>query len=230
MSNALSFLLVLAVGAVVWLARGQRAAQARIVALEAELATGAAEKKEIQRRLESDQQARRKQAEELAELRRRSDKARRRVEKAPELPLGPAARIREVEVELERARATIQRIEGERDERARRAEALAHERAELAKRIDDASAPARADAEANRAALERARAELAALREQCQKQGEELSLARQTEARMRKRMDNQEQLYASLRAELEVKKDRLRAQEERIQRLQALEVAITSTP
>ncbi len=51
-------------------------------------------------------------------------------------------------------------------------------------------------------------------------------LARQTEARMRKRMDNKEQLYASLRAELDVKKDRLRTQEEQMQRLQALKAAV----
>ena len=44
--------------------------------------------------------------------------------------------------------------------------------------------------------------------------------------RMRKRVTNQEQLYASLRAELDVKKDRLRTQEEQIQRLQALQAAI----
>ncbi len=43
---------------------------------------------------------------------------------------------------------------------------------------------------------------------------------------MRKRMSNQEILYASLRAELEVKKDRLRTQEEQLQRLQALKVAV----
>ena len=40
-------------------------------------------------------------------------------------------------------------------------------------------------------------------------------------------MSNQEQLYASVRSELDVKKDRLRAQEEQIQRLQALKVAMS---
>ena len=44
--------------------------------------------------------------------------------------------------------------------------------------------------------------------------------------RLRKRVDNQERLYASVRAELEVKKDRLRTQEEQIQRLEALKVAV----
>ena len=56
----------------------------------------------------------------------------------------------------------------------------------------------------------------------------QLELAKQSEVRMRKRMSNQEQLYASIRSELEVKKDRLRAQDERIQRLEALGVALGS--
>ena len=60
----------------------------------------------------------------------------------------------------------------------------------------------------------------------CVSRTEELGIARGTEARMRKRMSNQEQLYASLRAELDVKKDRLRTQEEQLQRLQALKVAV----
>ena len=96
----------------------------------------------------------------------------------------------------------------------------------LAKRLEDASAPARAAAEQARVELERAQAELAGVREQCAKQSEGLGLARHNEVRLRKRMENQEQLYASLRAELDVKKDRLRAQEELIQRLQALKAAV----
>ncbi len=54
----------------------------------------------------------------------------------------------------------------------------------------------------------------------------ELEIARQSDLRVRKRMSNQEMLYASLRAELDVKKDRLRTQEEQLQRLQALKVAV----
>jgi len=54
----------------------------------------------------------------------------------------------------------------------------------------------------------------------------EVEAARRTELRLRKRADNQEQLYASVRGELEVKKDRLRTQEEQLQRLRALKVAV----
>jgi len=114
----------------------------------------------------------------------------------------------------------------ERDQHARSASALQAERDRLAKQLEDASAPARTVAEQGRAELERVQGELAAMREQYAKQGELLELARQTEVRFRKRMDNQEQLYASLRAELDIKKDRLRAQEEQIQRLQALKAAV----
>jgi chromosome segregation ATPase len=226
MSNALSLLLLLAVAAAAWLGYARQAVEKRRLALAAELEALEVERKDLLRRLDHEAQARKKQGEELAELRRRADKARRRAEKAPEAPLGTASRIRDVEVELERAQVALRRAELERDQHARSAAALQVERDALSLRVEDASAPARAAAEQGRIELEQVRSELAAVREQCAKQGEELGLARQTEARMRKRMDNQEQLYASLRAELEVKKDRLRAQEEQLQRLQALKVAV----
>ena len=63
-------------------------------------------------------------------------------------------------------------------------------------------------------------------RERIGKLESELSISKESEIRMRKRMANQEQLYASIRAEIEVKKDRLRAQEEKIQRLEALSAAV----
>ena len=67
---------------------------------------------------------------------------------------------------------------------------------------------------------------LAEATERISKLESELELAKQSEFRLRKRMANQEQLYASIRAELEVKKDRVRAQEEKIQRLEALSAVI----
>ncbi|MBW2496839.1 MAG: hypothetical protein JRF61_06150, partial [Deltaproteobacteria bacterium] len=54
----------------------------------------------------------------------------------------------------------------------------------------------------------------------------QLDEARTNEARLRKRIARQEELYAALRGELEVKKDRLRAQTEQIERLQALKVTV----
>lgn len=226
MSNALSLLLVVALIAVAWLAHARQGVEKRRLALAADRESLEVERKDLLRRLEQEGQARKKQGEELALLRNRADKARRRAEKTPEAPLGTASRIRDVEVELERAQAALRRTELERDQQARTATALQVERDALATRLEDASAPARSVAEQGRVELEHVRSELAAVREQSAKVGEELAIARQTEARMRKRMDIQEQLYASLRAELEVKKDRLRAQEEQLQRLQALKVAV----
>jgi len=72
------------------------------------------------------------------------------------------------------------------------------------------------------------RSELGEATELVAKMTEELKLAKETELRTRKRMNNQEQLYASVRAELDVKKDRLRTQEEQIQRLQAMKVVVTN--
>ena len=226
MSNALSFLLLISVAGAVWLARAWQQAEKRSLELAAAVAALEGERKDLIRRGDHESQARKKLSEELIELRRRADKAKRRVEKTPEAPVGTAARIRDVEVERERVQAVLRRVELERDQHARSASTLQAERDRLAMQLEDASAPARAVAEQGRADLERVEAELAVLREQSAKQGEQLGLARQTEVRMRKRMDNQEQLYASLRAELDVKKDRLRAQEEQIQRLQALKAAV----
>lgn len=229
MSTALSFLLAIALLGAGWWLRAWRAAEARNAGLMGRVESLENERRELARRLEQEAQARRKQAEALAENRRRADKAKRRVEKAPELPLGTAARVRDLELELERAQGGLRRSEAEREQQARRADALERERDALHARLAEASAPANALAEASRAAHEQAQAELAAIREQLAKQEDALALAHQTEARMRKRMDNQEQLYASLRAELEVKKDRLRTQEEQIQRLEALRAAVTAS-
>ncbi|MBK7947845.1 MAG: hypothetical protein IPK00_03685 [Deltaproteobacteria bacterium] len=229
MSNALSLLLALVFAATTaWFVWSTRAAEKKNVELAARVEALESERKELSRRADHESQARRKQAEELAQLRNKADKTKRRAEKTPELPLGTAARIRDVEVEVERALAGLRRAEAERDEQARRAEALRSERDRLEQRLAESIAPVEVVAEQGRAEVDAVRGELAVAREQARKLGEELSLARQTEARMRKRMDTQEQLYASVRAELEVKKDRLRTQEEQIQRLEAIKAVVAS--
>lgn len=229
MSNALSLLLAIVFAATTaWFVRAWQAAEKKSRDLAARLEALEAERKELARRVDHESHARKKQSEELALLRNKADKTKRRAEKTPELPLGTAARIRDVELEVERALAGLRRAEAERDEQARRAEALRSERDRLEQRLAESIAPVEVVAEQGRAEVEKVRAELAVAKEQALKLGEELALARQTETRMRKRMDNQEQLYASLRAELEVKKDRLRTQEEQIQRLEAIKAVVVS--
>ena len=48
--------------------------------------------------------------------------------------------------------------------------------------------------------------------------------------RMRKRVRNQDMLYTSIRSELDAKKDRLRTQQEELERLRALEVVLAPPP
>ena len=208
-------------------ARLWRTAEGRVVELEAARDALEAEGKELGSSLSKQTQARKRQAEELATLRNKNDKAKRRQSKSVDQPIGTAARIRDHE-------AQVERVELERDRALSLHDALSQQIANLEARLET-TAQALAEATAPRpkpvaseieTTLERVKAELAGSREEISKQNDELTIARQTEARMRKRMSNQEQLYASLRAELDVKKDRLRTQEEQLHRLQALKVAI----
>jgi len=207
------------------LARSWRASEARAVEQEEENETLVAERDRLRAELARETKVRTRQAEELATYRRRSDKASRRKSKAVDQPLGTAARIRDHEaraaqLELERGRVTT-----ERDDLVQQVSRLEAELAERLREIERLSVPTPIEAE-QASALARKESELSRSREGLSKLEEELAAVRQTEARLRKRMENQEQLYASLRAELEIKKDRLRTQEEQLLRFQSLEAAI----
>ena len=227
MLNANIWLAIGVIVAGVFLVRLWRKAEDRVVRLEEEAETLSTEGKQLAASLSKEAQARKRLSDELTSLRNKADKAKRRQAKTVDRPLGTTARIRDHESQIER-------IELERDKARSEREALAHEAAQLEiqlaasqRALEEASAPRpkpiASDVE-NR--LERMSSELAASQELAGKLNEELELVRQSESRMRKRMNNQEQLYASLRAELDVKKDRLRTQEEQLQRLQALKVAV----
>jgi DNA repair exonuclease SbcCD ATPase subunit len=184
---------------------------------------------ESEKGLAREQKARNKLAEEIAEFRKRTDKAKRRGAKAAPQPMGTAARMQDLEEASAQAGRERDRLRQERD-------SLTEELARLRRQLEAQSRPAPsapspspvpvAEVPDDDAAKRELEANLATAREQIGKLEGEHRIARQNEARMRKRMDNQEQLYASLRSELEVKKDRLRTQEEQIQRLQALKAAI----
>lgn len=181
-------------------------------------------------------------AEELSEYRKRKEKNKKRQAKGHSAPLGTQSRIQDLEERLEQREQERDRFRAERD-------ALESEQVGLTSTITQLREAANASAEsAARAAAappptpaaeaspavsaesgsDARAAELAEARERIDKLVSEIEIAKATEGKMRKRMANQEQLYASVRAELEVKKDRLRTQEEQIQRLQALEVAIST--
>jgi chromosome segregation ATPase len=220
----------LAIGVILgglFLVRLWRRAEDRVARLEEEAETLTTEGKQLAASLSKEAQSRKRLSDELASLRNKADKARRRQAKTVDRPLGTTARIRDHESQVER-------IELERDEARSEREALAHDAARLEiqlaasqRALEEASAPRpKPIASELENTLERVNSELASSRELVGKLKEELELVRQSESRMRKRMNNQEQLYASLRAELDVKKDRLRTQEEQLQRLQALKVAV----
>ena len=226
-----------------WKRAGQAQAEVSVqlgqVKEEADTARAAAAK---------EKRSRERLSEELSGYRRKSEKAKRRKGKGAAAPLGTSARIQDLESELEKRGQERDRFEAEclaAAEDKRRLEgqlrALEAERSRLAAERNQLAAapePARPSAQPAEApqatevvqgsASGASAQPLAEALERAAKLEEQMEQARQTEARMRKRMSNQEQLYASLRAELDIKKDRLRAQEERIQRLEAMEVALSS--
>lgn len=214
------------------LGRLWQSADARAVGIEADRERIAAERDELATRLSRETQTRKKQAEELAAFRQRAAKTKKRAARAEkgtqDLPLGRASRMADLEGELER-------VERARDQSRAEREQLADQVAQLEARILVADrrpatpAPPAAPVAPPPAAgvvEESLQKGLADAREQIAKLDYVVEAAKETEARMRKRMSNQEQLYASVRSELDVKKDRLRTQEEQIQRLQAMKVVV----
>lgn len=219
------------IAGVLVLARLWKQAEGRVAELEVEAENMAAKAERLGSDLSKEARARRRQSEELVSLRKRADKTKRRKMKGGDQPLGTSQRIRDHEVEVERVGLERDRANSEREALAKSVADLELQLAASARALERATAPSpvpvatMSDSTAD-SALEEARDELASVLERGKKLENELEIARQTEARMRKRMSNQEVLYASLRAELDVKKDRLRTQEEQLQRLQALKVAV----
>jgi len=213
------------------LARSWQGARRRIVKLEAEASTLAMKSEKLGSDLSKEARARTRLSEELASLRKRADKTKRRKAKPADQPLGTAQRIRDHEDEVTRVGLERDRANTECEALARTVADLERQLATSARALEQATASAQAPVASQveapaESVLDESRGELASTLERVSKLESELGIARQTEARMRKRMNNQEVLYASVRAELDVKKDRLRTQEEQLQRLQALKVAV----
>jgi len=232
MTSGVLVLIVAGLAVVLGLGRMWRSAERRVVLLTAANEKLVGQRQELTARLSREAQARKKQSEELAAGRKRAEKAKKRKAKASQdLPLGTASRIGDLEEQIERVERERDRSRAEREQLAQQVAQL-EARVEISTRAVEEVSAARTMAAAQTplpvegTSLEALRAELAESRERATKLNGELEIANETEARMRKRMSNQEQLYASVRAELDVKKDRLRTQEEQIQRLQALKVAV----
>jgi len=165
-----------------------------------------------------------KHDDEVADLRRRLDKAKRRASTRGSSAgaaggAGGAGDSLERESDLEEARQS-------RDSARREAEGLSAEVQRL--RAEVASLSSTAPPEEDPRIEELGQAKAKAIADLAASE-EALAELRKGKARLKKKMDTQELLYVSMRSELDIKKDRLRAQQEIIERLQALEVSLGGT-
>ena len=161
-------------------------------------------------------------ADDLQQLRKKLDKAKKRAGQASSGgAVAVASRVSELEAELEQAR---QARDAARDEAAALGSELSRLRAE-AKPPPEKPAPPREDAvhEALRARADEAESELTAARQQ-------ITEHERSVEKLRAKLRTQELLYVAIRSELAAKKDRLRTQHEEIERLQALKVALVDAP
>jgi chromosome segregation ATPase len=162
--------------------------------------------------------------EELAQLRRKLEKARKRASRAdgeshPATPSGAQS----LEAAIETARRERNAAREERDAAQAKAALLAQDLVKARAAIDAAAEVKTRLDDAAIEALEQ-RVETAGVEKK--RLGKELAAAHTNEKRLREKLDTQQQLYVAIRGELEAKKDRLRTQKEEIERLQALRVAV----
>ncbi len=155
--------------------------------------------------------------EELAQSRRKLEKARKRAGRAGEdaRPATPS-HAQSLEAALETARR-------ERNTAQARAATLAQDLAKAGAAIGAAAAAQTRLDDAAIEALQQRVETTDAAQNQLRK---DLAGAHANEKRLREKLDTQQQLYVAIRGELEAKKDRLRTQNEEVERLRALRVAV----
>lgn len=160
---------------------------------------------------------------EVADLRKRLEKAKRRAAQAGGRKVGskPASALQTLEFDLEQTRRA-------RDES--RAEALALSQ-ELSRVRSEARAPKQEVAPLlDNAEIESLQQRLESATRAVGEAREEVSRLKKSDARLKRKLSTQEILYVSMRSELDAKKDRLRTQQEELERLMALKVALTDSP
>ena len=160
---------------------------------------------------------------EVAELRKRLDKAKRRAAQAApkNAAASSASSIKELEAELEEARRV-------RDGSRQEAEALSRElsrvrQASLAV-APSVEAPVHEDSQ-----LEELRNQLEVAQVALTRSKAEIEASEKKRLKLKRKMDTQELLYVSMRSELDAKKDRLRTQQEELERLMALKAVVLGT-
>ncbi len=201
-------------------------ARLRQLGVEANEARIGADKLEGELRATRDQLEReagklRRKSDELADLRKRHDKLRKRKEGGDARGGAPAAgsvtdrELEEARQARDRAREEASALTAELEAaRTAHAAALADARQQTP---EGAVSPDEAD---------KLRSEAAAALESSKAAKEEAESAAKQVARLKKRLEAQETAYVALRGELEAKKDRLATQAEQLERLQSLKVAL----
>ena len=201
---------------------GASRSRASVAALR-ELASVRTELEAVRERATKRGDGERRRDEELAELRRRLEKAKRRASQARDEDRHESLRIRELEEKVRLAQADARTMHAE----LQRAEAEA-QRLRAAPRPAPVApppppvrepAPPRDEALARRA--DEAEARALALEEQ-------LVAARVDAERQRRKVAAQDRLYLALRGELDAKKERLRTQQEELERLRALRAVLAA--
>ena len=212
----------IAVGAAALLFQRMRTSDAGRTALRAELDTAQAELEALYKRVEHTRTELRSRGEELAELRKKHEKLKKRAGDSLEEEKALPARVRTLEAELaaERsdsraARDEIVRLHGEFE---RTAAELAREQARAAELVPPTS-------QGELDALSRRASEAEARRE---KLASELETARHDVSKYRGRWETLDKAYVILRGELELKKDEVRAQRVELERLRTLEVVLNA--
>jgi len=219
----------LAVTVAVALGISLRARAAALVAARDEARSLRDELDALRRRIAKKSGSDEKRTNDMNELRRRLDKAKKRAAQAREEQKAGAERIRELEhdidlrlAELRAARAELSRSEATETPRPRPVAAPAPPAPE--------PPPAPREVETTPAGSDDTTAKLAArvesLEGELAQRTDELAKATLEITRARAKAETQNKLYMAMRGELEAKKDRLRQQREDIERLQALRVAV----
>jgi len=200
-------------------------------ALARDLAAGKAEALQIADALKASQKEldkavakQQRSSEELAQSRRKLEKARKRAGRADgDARPATSSQAQNLETAIESARRERNAAREERDAAQAKASALAQDLAKARATSDSAAATRAQQDDAAMQALEQrvesAGAEQGRLRK-------DLAGAKANEKRLREKLDTQQQLYVAIRGELEAKKDRLRTQNEEVERLRALRVAV----
>lgn len=180
-----------------------------------------------QKRLEQRAAELRARGEEIAELRKKHDKLKRRAGDEREEEKSAPARIRTLEADLEAERADSR---GARDEIVRLHAELERASAELARVTGELSRASSKVAElaplAERPGLDAIESRAAAGEAKLAKLAGELEGAQRDAAKYKGRWETLDKAYLVLRGELELKKDEARRQRIELERLRALEVVL----